>query len=215
MTPIGVHLHLLQASDVTDAQSRSLDVIARNVRRLQEHVEDVATAVRMHAGEIRAESSDVRLAALVQGAFAREEAAAREAGVTLSATGEALAAHADPVVVGDVLVHLLRHAVRATPAGGAVVVDATRDGMDVTLRVLDGGNSVPSAQRTGMFRLDGVDVASRGPAGFDLYLAAGLAKITGGRVFHEATGEGTLIGLELPVGGAAPEDELASRGGKR
>lgn len=198
LTPIAVHLHLLRAGPLTDDQARSVDAIARNLRRLREHVEDVATALRLQRGEVHVENSVVDLPFVVRAAFVHEADAAREAGVTLSASGEAVDARADPDLATEIIVHLVRHAVRATLAGGHVHVATLQEGGDVVVRVLDSGGTVPWADRASMFDFGAGDIASRGPAGFDLYLAAAFAELSGGNVFHEATEKGTLIAVAFP-----------------
>lgn len=110
---------------------------------------------------------------------------------------------AEPALVEDMLVNLVKNAVEASPAGGTVsVVQAVEDGM-CAIRIRNMG-AVPEAVRERFFEMD-VTFGKSGGAGLGTYSAMLMARAHGGTIELDSSEEGaTTVTVRLPCGRSAP-----------
>jgi signal transduction histidine kinase len=131
------------------------------------------------------------------------EDAAEEAGVTLSfSVPEALSVRADRDRLRQALGNLVDNAVKYTPRGGRVDIEAAREGNDVAIRVRDTGIGIPEQDLPRiwdrLFRGD-QSRATRG-LGLGLSLVRASVEAQGGTVSVESTpGKGSTFTLRLPL----------------
>ena len=115
---------------------------------------------------------------------------------------------ADGRRLAQALDHLMINAIRSTPAGGEVVLDAKRTLGEVKIRVKDTGRGIPFHVQAHIFdRFVGRD---RGGPGLGLALVKALVELHGGWVALESEpGAGATFTLHMPEtaypGAAHPE----------
>ncbi|QWC84216.1 MASE1 domain-containing protein [Nocardioidaceae bacterium] len=133
---------------------------------------------------------DMMAAAVVAGI--EHAYADRRPRISLGALGSV---SADPVLLSQVVTNLVGNAVKYTPPGQVpdVRIEATREGGEVTLSVLDRGVGVPASQRTAVFepftRAHGDDSRFSG-TGLGLAICAQAVHRHGGRIGVEPRGDG-------------------------
>ncbi len=122
----------------------------------------------------------------------------------MRAPASALNFVADELKLRQILLNLLSNALKFTPAGGTVTLDATVDGDGgATIRVCDTGIGIAPADIerafTSFVQLES-PLPSRIPGtGLGLPLSRALAELHGGRLTLEsAPGRGTTATLRLP-----------------
>jgi two-component system heavy metal sensor histidine kinase CusS len=132
------------------------------------------------------------------------EAAAEEAGVTLTAdAGEVVADLNRPLLqraVGNLVANALAH----TPPGGRVALTAARDGADVRVEVADTGCGIAADHVSHLFdRFYRVDSArTAGGFGLGLAIVKSIADLHGGSVaLASEVGRGTRVTLRFPAAG--------------
>lgn len=132
------------------------------------------------------------------------EAQAREAGVTLSCPPPAhgLCIMADPAQVRRILRRLVENALRHSPGGGTVRMEAQRDGAQVVIAVHDAipaASTHRSAAPDRLFHpLDGKD--ARGGTALGVASIQRLAEgMNGALIRQPASGGGTIFSLSLPA----------------
>jgi signal transduction histidine kinase len=156
LTSISGYVELLRDADppdLTDAQLRMLEVIARNTRRLRELVEDILTLSRIERGGFRSQLTSVDLAEVIERAITTAGPAAAKAsvGLHLDVRGP-LPLRGDGVQLDRVLANLLGNAVKFTPAEGTVTVRATADNRGRTVLVVaDTGMGIPADEQQALF----------------------------------------------------------------
>jgi two-component system phosphate regulon sensor histidine kinase PhoR len=101
------------------------------------------------------------------------------------------------------LTNLLDNAVKYTPAGGRVEVEARREGDVVCLSVHDTGRGIPSDDLPRIFdrfyRADRARSRQEGGTGLGLAIVRAIVQAHGGRIDAESTvGIGTTIRVSLP-----------------
>lgn len=122
---------------------------------------------------------------------------------------------ADDEQVGRVFVNLLNNAITFTPEGGAVVVRAVAEGVDILFSVADTGPGIPSGEEDRIFeRFYKVDTARRrGGTGLGLSIARHIVQAQGGRIWaRNRKDHGALFAFTIPLASASvPRPEAALR----
>lgn len=186
-----------------ERQSRYLRNIEDAGNRLLALVDDVLAYAHLEAGRADAgEHADVGLGALTAPALEHARSIAGSRGVTVKANvTEDARARVDPEVAHRILVSLLGSAVRATPAGGTVVLDVSSGHDGVTFEVADEGPAIRPDQRDHVFqpfatsRGDGGDTEP----GVGLAVAERLVRLHGGVIEVESgAGDGATFRVRLP-----------------
>jgi K+-sensing histidine kinase KdpD len=123
-------------------------------------------------------------------------------------TTEPVPAHVDAAQVERIVENLVANAIRYTPNGTPIWVDATSDGESVLLVVEDAGPGVPVELRGSIFEpfRQGNEVISHSPGvGIGLSLVTRFAELHGGRAWVEdRDGGGASFRVYLPFG--TPEE---------
>jgi signal transduction histidine kinase len=128
---------------------------------------------------------------------------ARERGVDLR--GDLLPGHGDvatvdPGRVQQVVSNLVGNAIKFTPRGGEVVVQASLGAQAVRVSVRDTGVGIPSGSLPHLFDRFWRGREDRRGSGLGLTIAKGIVEAHGGRIWIESvTGEGTVVTFELPA----------------
>ena len=133
--------------------------------RLATMVDDLFELSRIHSGTLHLSTDEIALDDLVSDVLASTEALARERGVWLDgrAAGRPIV-RADSRELSRALTNLLTNAIRHTPPGGRVHVEARREGGDALLAVADGCGGIPEADLAHVFELAWRGTDARSPA---------------------------------------------------
>jgi CheY-like chemotaxis protein len=127
-----------------------------------------------------------------------------------------------PDLLGDVhhlhqaLDCLLENAVRFTPRGGHIRVEATSADRAVRVTVADTGRGIPPEQQellfSGFYQIDMSSTRQYGGLGLGLTIAKAVIEAHGGQLtVHSAVGQGTTFTATLPVQAEVPSAALAAR----
>ena len=163
-------------------------------------VDDLRTLSLAESGALALHREAVDVADIARDVVAAFSDQARRGGVALGSSADgATAVEADPVRVREVLVNLVTNALRYTPAGGSVAIEARRTGAMVEVTVRDTGTGIAPEAVAGIF--DRFSRATDSPgAGLGLAIAKGLVEAHGGTIRAEsAPGQGTRIVFTLPA----------------
>jgi signal transduction histidine kinase len=208
LTSISGYVELLRDADpgeLTDAQERMLEVIARNARRLRELIEDILTLSRIESGGFRSEPGEVDLAEVVERALAEIGPAAAKASVGLHAEVRGpLPLRGDGVQLDRVLANLLGNAVKFTPAAGTVTVHAWPDDGEAVLVVADTGMGIPADEQQALFvrffrATNAIRQAVPG-TGLGLAICRKIVDNHGGTIDVDSTENvGTTVTVRLPA----------------
>ncbi|CAN5369567.1 cell cycle protein kinase DivL [soil metagenome] len=213
-TIIGYSELLDNQSDALPERSRGyIGAVRQAAAQLARSIDDVLDMAQIDAGEMALSLGDVHVAGLLNDAAHRAERLSEEGQVTIEVLTEP-----DPGVIradvrrlAPVLDHLIANAVRSTPPGGVVRLDAKRTFGEVQVRVSDTGRGIPYHVQAHIFdRFVGRD---RGGPGLALALVKALVELHGGWVALESEpGAGATFTCHLPetayAGSAAPELQL-------
>jgi PAS domain S-box-containing protein len=195
-----------------------LTYIASEAQRLTSIVDTLLSVARLEAGDLHVELVPTDLRDVVSEVVTNVRQVADLNGhrFVLHLPDEPLAAAADREKLGQILTNLLDNAVRFSPNGGTVTVEALRRAGRVEVRVVDEGQGIPEDERERIFskfhRSDSAPRGQRG-AGLGLFIARGLVRAMGGRIWVDsAEGGGSSFAFELPLAEAVQASDEGSGG---
>jgi signal transduction histidine kinase len=212
LNAIGGHVQLMEMGlhgPITDQQREALDRVQRSQRHLLTLINDVLNLARAEAGQVEYVIESVPLApllgevtSLLAPLFAARSLSCE---VALSAS-ESLVARADRDKVHQILLNLLGNALKFTPDGGCITVQAapsptSADLIDIGVR--DTGIGIPAERLEAIFepfvQLGGRTAGPRDGVGLGLSISRMLARGMGGNlVAQSAQGAGSTLTLSLP-----------------
>ncbi len=174
---------------------RYLTLIRRETQHLSRLIDDLFELSNIESGALQLTIADVDAHELASDTVAAYAVAAREKGLRLSChvpTSLPTIA-ADRLRLARVLRNLVDNALRHTPAGGEVVIDALLTGSNLEFRVVDSGPGIPEQERERIFERSyrGEPSRHRGGeqaagAGLGLAIARGLVEAHAGSIWAEA-----------------------------
>jgi signal transduction histidine kinase len=189
--------------ELTPEQRNSfLTLIDHETNRLADLVTDVLDTSRIESGQFSYSFRDVDLGELVQESAAAAESGQDEVKIKSLVHRPLPLVRGDPYRLRQVLTNLLDNAVKYSPAGGEVEVEALAENGRISVEVRDRGPGIASEHHALIFEKFGrVSGKQAKPGtGLGLFIARSIAEAHGGSLEVRARdGEGTAIALELPV----------------
>ena len=205
-TPIAnvlLYAQLLTEQDLPEESRACAAALEAQAEKLQSLIEALVKTSRLETGVLSLHPRSGPLAPMLEEAAAQFAPKAVEKNITLTLTPTDATAVFDPKWTGEAVCNLLDNAVKYTPAGGSVTVQAVSYEMFCRVNVADTGPGIPEAEQARVFQR-----FYRSPAahqtegvGIGLYLARQIAEGQGGyiKVFSRPGG-GTKFSLYLPKG---------------
>jgi signal transduction histidine kinase len=204
--------------------------LGEEVSLLTRLVEDLRLLSLADAGQLSLSIAPVDAAQALDRAASAAAARARKQQIALHLTPPTapLSVLADQQRLGQILANLVENALRYTPAGGSVTLNATRARAEgrgqraetasalcplpsalIIFEVRDTGPGMPPAELARIFdrfyRTDQARARETGGSGLGLAIVQRLAEMHGGRVWAESTvGSGTSFFVALPEAVAVP-----------
>jgi len=180
-----------------------LGYIATESARLTRIVDTLLNVARLDTGDLEVELEPTDVGALVADAIgSAQELGTNGHSFVLDLDDGALEVQADPDKLRQVVDQLVENAIKYSPDGGVVRIEARRRPNAVEVSVVDEGIGIPAAHRERIFdKFHRVGDTVTG-TGLGLFIARGLVSAMGGRIRVDSEeGRGSRFTFELPVGG--------------
>lgn len=194
------------SSDDPAAAREALGRVLEETERLNTMLTTLMDISEAETGAMKLQPERLSLAAAVDDAIDLYCDLAEEKTVALQSTADPrLTLVADPLRLRQVIANLLDNAIKYTPPGGRVDVEALDTGTEVTLRVRDTGRGIDADDVPRIWdRLYRADASrSERGLGLGLSLVKAIVESHGGRVAVESTpGRGSVFSITLPAGDA-------------
>lgn len=183
----------------------AVDQINRSAQFLLALISDLLDLSRFEEGRTRLEPEEVDLGPLVAGAVEPVSVMAEAKGIamTVETPAERTPVRLDPMRMRQVLWNLVHNAVKFTPKGGRIRVEASADGAGVTFSVVDNGVGVEAKDLPFIFerfrQVDGSSTRAYRGMGIGLALAKAYVELHGGTIAVESqSGKGTAFRVRIP-----------------
>lgn len=202
---------MLLASEVALSRPRNSDEyqdtlvsIVEESQRLSSIVGSLLFLARARRTKVELGRQQVDLAAELDVIRAYFETSAAEAGIRLSASGEAgVTLDVDRTLFQRAISNLVSNAIAHTPHGGEIRIEAATFEDHVTIEVADTGEGVSEDAQARVFdrfyRVDAARTATSGRIGLGLPIAKSIMELHGGAIaLQSAPGKGTTVTLTFP-----------------
>jgi two-component system, OmpR family, phosphate regulon sensor histidine kinase PhoR len=186
---------------------RYLGIIARHTARLNAIIDDLLTLSRLEeAGEVRALSFDVRpIKPVLAEAIDLSGVKADEKRIAIDLVGDdGVEARINPPLLEQAIINLIDNAVKYSPEGSHIRIEARKHAAEVRIAVIDEGCGIPPEHLPRIFERFYVVDKSRsrklGGTGLGLAIVKHITQVHNGRVTVESTpGQGSTFTICLPV----------------
>lgn len=224
-TPLTLILSPVEAmcerGDLGEVDLRRLTSVRRNALRLLSLINDLLDLAKLEATALTANAQIVDIGAALSRLADDIRQPAKDAGITLryEGPGDGLFYSVDPDHLERVMLNLMSNALKFTPDGGQVTVEAsdTDDGLAIAVR--DTGVGIPAEALEHIFdrfrQAVGDSVRQFGGTGIGLSLAAQLVRLMDGTITVDSEpGKGAAFTVLVPTthrssGPAAPRPTTA------
>lgn len=189
-----------------ETREELVDSIVDQAERLERLVGNLLDMTRIESGAIALRRDWVPLDEMVSSALTRLEGRLEARQVTVVIAPDVPLLKVDPVLFEQVLVNLLENAVKYTPPGSPLEIEARSDGECVDLDVLDHGPGVRAGEETRIFEKFYRGSQNSAPgAGLGLAICKGIVEAHGGTIRAETRScGGAAFRLSIPHGGPPP-----------
>jgi PAS domain S-box-containing protein len=196
LAPLANANHILSRLSTEARAVRAVEVIRRQLEVLAKLAEDMMDLSRAGTSAIRLETRECDLRSMLGDAAAAVRDAAEAKGLRLECLlpAEAVVARVDPQRFERVVLNLLGNAIKYTPSGGRVWLQATRQPGEVQLRVRDDGIGIAADMLPRIFELftqerQAQEMAPSG-LGLGLTVVKQLVELHGGTIQARSAGRG-------------------------
>ena len=203
-TPVAnilLYTQLLSEQELSPEGRDCAAALEGQVEKLRALVDALVKTSRLEAGILTLHTKAGPLAPMLEDAAAQFIPKAAKKGITLTLLPTDATAVFDPKWTAEAVCNLLDNAVKYTPAGGTVTIEAIPYQMFCRVNVTDNGPGIPEAERAKVFQR-----FYRSPAAYEtegvgigLYLTRQIAEGQGGYIkVSSRPGSGSCFSLYLP-----------------
>ena len=199
---------LLRSPEVKDSPSllRMAQTLRRNALTQSHLIRDLLDLSRLRSGKMTLNAETVSLLTAIHNAVetVRAEAIGKKLTLEIQAPDEALFVEGDLLRLEQIIWNLLTNAVKFTPIGGSIAVQAHKEGDQIVVRVKDTGQGIDVEFLPHVFEMfrqaDASDSRAQSGMGIGLALVRQLAELHGGAVSvsSDGVGHGTTFTVRLP-----------------
>lgn len=203
-TPISnvlLYAELLSEQTLPSESREQVTALREQAEKLRYLIEALVKTSRLETGIFAMRPEAGRLQPMLEAAAGQLAPMAAEKGVSLSLISTEAAAVFDEKWTTEAVCNLLDNAVKYTPRGGSVTVDAVSYEMFCRINVTDTGLGIPEEEQPKIFKrfYRSAGVSREPGVGIGLYLARQIAEGQGGYIkVSSRPGSGSCFSLYLP-----------------
>lgn len=201
---------LLRDQALTPEETRrAIEAIARNARAQQQIIDDLLDVSRIISGKLRLDLRPVSLSSIIHAAVETVRQSAENKELQLTVQVQTLAAP----VIGDtnrlqqIIWNLLTNAIKFTPAGGQIKVQATQTGAYAEVVIQDSGQGIAPVFLPHVFdpfrQEDAKPSRKQSGLGLGLSIVRQLVEMHGGTInaYSDGLDQGARFTIRLPLAG--------------
>ena len=195
---------------VTDEQAEVLGRVERSQTHLARLIDDILDFARLEAGRVRINLGPVDVSEVFGdlAPIVGPQAEAKQIALDLLSPSTRIGVRADRHRLQQILINLVGNAIKFTPEGGKIVVDARHDGVRAMISVADSGVGIPADRLQSIFepfvQVDSEFTRTASGAGLGLAISRDLARMMGGDLTVESElGKGSVFCVSLPMASEA------------
>jgi PAS domain S-box-containing protein len=216
LTPIKAQLEMLHEGymgKMNEEQETSIEVILRNLTRLDNLINDILDISRIEAGRIRMSFDYMNINDTVREALKMQESLEKGKKIEIEVRLAEL-----PLIIGDaerlrqVISNLLNNALKFSEESANVIVETRQVGENVLFGVTDYGIGISVEDKEKLFKpFSQIDTSmgrEHGGTGLGLAIAKGIIQAHGGTIeVKSELGKGSTFSFSLPIKQSITEKE--------
>jgi len=198
---------------LTDKQRESVELILRNLTRLDNLIKDILDISRIEMGRIQLRFEAMSINDVAKEAMIMQEPFAKEKEINVVTDLAEL-----PSVVGDserlrqVIGNLMNNAIKFSDSGSEVLIGSKREGDKVLFSITDYGVGISEEDKEKLFKpfsqIDSSMGRKRGGSGLGLAIAKGIIQAHNGDIRVESEpGKGSTFYFTIPLKQKIREEE--------
>jgi PAS domain S-box-containing protein len=194
--------------ELTPQAERMVSIALHSSERLARLINDILDVERIRSGKLPMIVEPCEVTTLVRTTAKEMGPLADSAGVRLVVGETPGWVLADPDRIHQTLTNLVGNAVKFSPPGATVTLEAVEGDQQVTFVVADEGRGIPADKLVSIFepfeQVDSSDAREKGGTGIGLAISRGIVERHGGRIWADSElGRGTRLRFTLPTAPAA------------
>ena len=207
LTSIQGFLTLLETGmygDLTPGGAENLSIAGANISRLIALINDLLDIEKMESGKLKMEMGSCALSEVFERSLGGVIGFAEQQQVKIDAAETDLVAFADRDRLVQVLINLVSNAIKFSPKGSTVRVEASTVDTFVEVRVIDCGRGVPSEYRDVIFerfqQVKTTDATKKGGSGLGLAICKAIVEGHSGSIGVDSEeGKGSTFWFRIPL----------------
>jgi two-component system sensor histidine kinase VicK len=210
ITAIKAMAELMTSYDLGEKERKEmLQDIYRQAERLELLIREILDASHIDTGRVPLDLTSVKLRELVDDILLELEAQLEGRQVRVDVDADLPAVTADEAKLRQVIVNLLTNAIKYSPNGAPVSIEATPASDMVRVAVKDQGIGIKESDMARLFkkfqRIPDPSTRKVPGTGLGLYIVKGLVELQGGRIdVTSEYGKGSSFAFTLPVARSGP-----------
>lgn len=217
LAPIRNSMQLMQASEGdVGTMSAARAIVERQIKLLSRLIDDLLDISRVTQGKIEVHPQPTDLTDIIHLALemARPQLEGKQHPLQIELARDGLSLMADPTRLAQAFANLLNNASKYSAAGTPIRIEASTEGEQAVVRVIDRGIGIPVNMLESIFGLfEQVDRTGSGThdgLGLGLTLAKRIVELHGGSIvaFSEGKDRGSQFTVRLPLA-EQPEDGIS------
>lgn len=181
---------------------RALGTIEKATTRMNSLLEDLLDTAKIDAGRYQLSCTGLDVTSLLQEACNLLVSLTTEKNIELNCTAaHGLVVSADPERIFQVISNLVGNAIKFTPHGGQIDIDAVSHGSEVLINIRDNGVGIPAEHLPYIFqRYWSIKEGNPSGNGLGLYISQGIVSAHGGHLWATSQpGNGAVFTFSLPA----------------
>ena len=190
---------------INEQQKNAMEVVVRNSERLNRLIDSLIYLTLVRVGKVKYKFGQIRIDNIIDSVVCDISQLVEKKGLTIEKKiPTSLASiNGDEDKIIEVLINLIDNAIKFTPIGGKITVEADAEGDNLHIRVSDTGIGIPPEHIANMFQefyqIDASSTRNYGGAGLGLYISKTIIEGHNGKIWAEAEeGVGTTVHVILP-----------------
>ena len=192
---------------ITDEQKKALNVVLRNINRLDNLIRDILDVSRLESGTMKflPEHVDIKEMVLQVVETMQSSAETKKIQIKTEIQENLPRLFVDPERIKQVIINIINNAIKVSPENSTVIVRVKKDKKDkILFEIQDFGKGIPKNKQKKIFETfyqvdSGMD-RKFGGAGLGLAISRGIILSHGGKIWvNSKLGEGSTFKFTLPV----------------